>query len=259
MPDDTKAPESQDALSATWDINREFAGAVTLALLLLYHKFMNPFFGRLPEPESEGQAKLEPGTALDGEAPSSPGDSLHLDWLSELPEITAAPACCTEIVGAIDQLTTAVKEIEACCKPAAAAPTADVHKRMDEIEREIRRATKPSPIDEILGWEETLAGLASELAAVALQLGATASNLLNVWVLLEAAHIDEVLRRLAADPADLKNWSAERLEGLEELDRRYPESESADKAILDAFFCACMERMAKSASRVDGEYRGARL
>jgi hypothetical protein len=46
MPDDTKAPESQDALSATWDINREFAGAVTLALLLLYHKFMNPFFGR---------------------------------------------------------------------------------------------------------------------------------------------------------------------------------------------------------------------
>jgi hypothetical protein len=44
-----------------------------------------------------------------------------------------------------------------------------------------------------------------------------------------------VLRRLAADPA-VKNWSAERLEGLEELNRRYPQSESADKAFLDAFF-----------------------
>ena len=234
MPD-TKAPESQDALSATWDINREFAGAVTLALLLLYHKFMNPFIGRLPDPESEEQAKLEPGTALDGEAPSSPGDSLHLDWLSELPEIPAAPACCTEIVGAIDQLTTAVKEIEACCKPAAEAPTADVHKRIEEIEREVRRATKPSPVAELLDWE-TAMGLAADIGTYLLGLSATLANILGAWVALEAAHLDEVLRRLAADPQDRKNWSAERLEGLEELDRRYPRSKSADEAVLDAFF-----------------------
>jgi hypothetical protein len=236
MSDDTKAPESKDALSGLWELNREHPGAVSLALLLLYHKFMNPFLGRLPEPESEGQATLEPGKFLEDEKAPSPGDSLHLDWLSELPEIPPAPACCTEIVGAIDQLTTAIKEIEACSKPAADAPTADIHKRMDDIEREMRRATKPSPIDEILGWEKMLAGVFSDISARLLGLGATLSNLVGVWAMLQAAHLDEVFRRLAANPADLKNWSAERLEGLEELDRRYPQSKSADKAILDAFF-----------------------
>ena len=237
MSDDTQAPQSKDALSALWDLNRELPGAISLALLLLYHKFTNPGFVHLPEPDSEGQATLEPGKSLQNEKTPSPGDSLHLDWLSELPEIPPAPECCAQIVGAIDQLTTAIKEIETCCKPAADAPTADIHKRMDDIERDIRRATKPSPIEEILGWEKVLAGIFSDISARLLGLGATLSNLVGVWAMLQAAHLDEVLRRLAADPADLKEWSAERLEGLEELDRRYPESESSEvNPVLDAFF-----------------------
>jgi hypothetical protein len=78
--------------------------------------------------------------------PPSPADSLGLDWLTDLPEVGPSLECCAQITGAIGQLTTALKEIEACCKPAAEAPTADIHKRMDEIEREIRRATKSAPL-----------------------------------------------------------------------------------------------------------------
>jgi hypothetical protein len=164
----------------------------------------------------------------------SPGDPLHLDWLSEMPEIPPAPECCTEIVGAIDQLTTAVREIEACYRPAADAPTADIHKRMDDIEREIRKATQPTPLDQVSSAESVFGYIYGLFAGA---LGAFA----GVWAGLEIAHLQEVYRRLAADPADLKNWSAERLEGLEELDRYYPKSqrdgeEGHDNSVLNAFF-----------------------
>jgi hypothetical protein len=137
--------------------------------------------------------------------------------------------CCASISSAIDQLTIAVKEIEACCKPAAEAPVADIHKRMDEIERDIRKATEPTPLDQISSAESVLSYISGLVAGV---LGLFA----GLFAGLEMAHGQEVVRRLWPEPSELKNWSAERLEGLEELDRRYPKSESADKAFLDPFF-----------------------
>ena len=50
MPSDTTAATQIDALSQVWELNRDQAGALTLALLLLYQKFTNPLVGRLPDP-----------------------------------------------------------------------------------------------------------------------------------------------------------------------------------------------------------------
>jgi hypothetical protein len=98
--------------------------------------------------------------------PYSPADSLRLDWLNELPEVEPSLECCSQITDAIGQLTTAVKKIEACCKPAADAPTADIHKRMDEIERDIRKATEPTPLDQVSSLESMFGYISGLFAGV---------------------------------------------------------------------------------------------
>jgi hypothetical protein len=178
MSDGTTAANPLEALGDVLEFAWETPSALSRALYELYSKFLlDPrTLWAPPETKVEGQPALEPGKGMEVHGnPYSPADSLRLDWLNELPEVEPSLECCSQITEAIGQLTTAVKEIEACCKPAAEAPTADIHKRMDEIERDIRRASKPSPIDEILGWE-ALAGVFSDLSAHVLKLGATLSN-----------------------------------------------------------------------------------
>jgi hypothetical protein len=235
MPSDTTAATQIDALSQVWELNRDQAGALTLALLLLYQKFTNPLFGRLPDPGSERQAPLEPGTALNAhEDPALAGDSLHLDWLSELPEIPAAPECCSEIVAAIDQLTSAVKAIEACCKPAAEAPTADVNRRVEEMDKELRKLTERGP-KEVIRDISKLYKFNEWFLRLSLGWKDLTGSFMALWLAMETAHLDEVLRRFRANPADLKNWSAERREGLEELAEKYPDGTEGE-AILEPFF-----------------------
>jgi hypothetical protein len=143
-------------------------------------------YGEQPEGDSanngEAQPALEANKQWDGGEQSPPphADSLQLDWYGTVPQaisealnltflpkmdelIRQSTECCATIGDAIGELTTAVREIESCCKPTAEAPTQDISERMGEIEREIRRATKPAPIEEVLGWEEVIAGLGSGL------------------------------------------------------------------------------------------------
>ncbi len=229
----------------------------------IFNSFSNPLNLSKPQklvgeesPATEGERgenrpSLERNEEFESGAPGPLGDSQRLEWLDGLPRaiseamnltmlpkleeiIRTSTECCAKISESIDPLTNAIEAMQACCKATAEAPSQDISKQIDQIEKEIREATRLSPLDQV-SIIDMISGWIAKGVALRNGMGLLFGNLLGTWVAMEFAHLGEVFRRLNADPSDLKNWSAERIEGREELNSRYPESQGADDSILDAF------------------------
>ncbi|HXV23883.1 MAG TPA: hypothetical protein VED46_06465 [Alphaproteobacteria bacterium] len=178
--------------------------------------------GTDPKP-SEDSAHPEPLLNL----PQSIAEALSRTLLPKLDELMRpSTECCARLEEAIERLTTTLEPIRdfTSALPGAAI-TEEVDKQIDQIEDELKKATKPDIFDQLPFTDLSLILLDGLLASLA-----PLATLMGAWVVLQFAHLREVYRRFKADPSDLKNWSAERLEGLEQLAKRYPDSETDREA-----------------------------
>ncbi len=255
----TKSVNAAEALSQFIEQILEHPGLISKALLELYASFANPFRlngshgGDIEAPtaadeptsdepavgvESDGDTGANPSasgvsTRPDSFAslPRSIADALSLTVLPKLDElIRPLTECCARLEEAIGRLTTALEPIRDFTNALpGTVTTEEVAKQINRIEDEVRKATKPGILDEVSVIDMVAEWATEFLTGVAGLLRAPA-NLIGLWIGMQVAHLREVYRRLNADPSDLKNWSAERLEGLEQLSKRYPDSETGSEA-----------------------------
>jgi hypothetical protein len=250
---DETTEEFLEASAGLWEILESVLNSFSFSFGNTPHRL----YGEQPEGDSADDAgdapALETNERWDGgeQSPPPPADSLRLDWYGTVPQaisealnltflpkmdelIRQSTECCATITDAIGDLTSVVREIETCCKPAAEAPTKDISRRVDEMEREIRRITERGP-NKILDEIRVFQGLFNRFVSRVLGLTALSSNLVALWGAMITELVRDYLRHKSASPRDLKNWSAERRDGLEEMTERYPDSDDSD-AIVNPFF-----------------------